>query len=47
MILKSFEELFVEFEVGRVALLESLEGLSAESVADLVKAGVPHLTEEL
>lgn len=46
-LLGSLEELFVEFEAVRVVILKSLEGLSAESVADLVVAGVLHSTEEL
>ena len=35
------------FEAERFAILRSIEGFRAESVADLVKVGVPHSTEEL
>ena len=45
--LGSLEELLAEFEAERVAILKSLEGLSAESVADLVEVGLLHSTEDL
>ena len=37
----------LEFEAERFAILRSVEGFPAESVADLVKVGVPHSTVEL
>ena len=37
----------VEFEAEQFAILRSIEGLPAESVADLVRVGVPQSTEEL
>ena len=37
----------LEFEAERFAMLRSTEELPAESVADLVKVGVPQSTEEL
>lgn len=36
-----------EFEAERFAILRSIEGLPAESLADLVKVGVPHSSEEV